>query len=352
MTKYRHILALLLVLAIAPTTFARARTIGPRLYPWQTPTCSAITGLDWFRYLDQLDPVRLVRGDHESFDVLPLAMQASAVPNMMYAVTTDGSILQSNDAGCTWRARTRVPELLLPYEPIGIVAKGIAPVYVWSGARLVRLTFGSVETFTLPQKLVALDVNPQSPHHLRAISAYGRAFESFDGGSTWTTVGDLSLRSIADAAFSPANFDHIVAAAYPGTMVSTDGGKTWMTSFSSRLQVHTLAFSPADANVVWAEAWNPTAMIAGIYRSTDGGKTFTVVRSAMGRQTFANSLAPHPFDSTRVAFTMRPASGVIAGVRLLGTDGIQTDVIYDNAEGAVWAPNGTLYYFVDVIIAR
>lgn len=348
----RAAVVLLSVLALASTAFARTRTIGPRLYPWQTPTCTAITGLDWFRYLDQLEPVRVVRGDHETFDVLPLAMNAGAIPNLMYAVTSDGSILQSNDAGCTWRARTRVPELLLAREPIRIVAKGIAPVYVWSGARLVRLTFGTVETVTLPEKLVALDVNPQSPYHLRAISAYGRAFESHDGGSSWTTVGDLSLRSIAHAAFSPANFDHIVAAAYPGTMVSTDGGKSWTTSFSSRLQIHTLAFSPADANVVWAEAWNPTAMISGIYRSTDGGQTFTVVRTAMGRQTFAHSLAPHPFDSTRVALTMRPASGLIPGVRLLGTNGILEDVVYENAERAVWAPNGTLYYLVDVVISR
>jgi len=341
----RSAVVLLSVLALAPAAFARTRTIGPRFYPWQTPTCSEITGLDWFRYVDQFEPVRVVgwnRRQNQDFSLVKVV--ASSVSNVMYAVSWDGTIHQSNDAGCSWRARVRVPEVLANKLEVGIVAKSIAPVYVWSGSRLVRLTFGTVETFALPENIIALDANPRNSHHLRAISRYGRAFESQDGGRTWSNVGNLGFTTVTDAKFSPANFDHVIVAAYPGTVISTDGGRSW-TAYASKLQVHAVAYSPADPNVVWVDAWNPNTRLGGIHRSEDGGRTFTLVRGA-GRQRYAlGALAAHPTDSTRVAL----AAGIT--LEVIGADGSHTEVFHDNVEEALWAPNGTLYYFAYVIVS-
>jgi photosystem II stability/assembly factor-like uncharacterized protein len=337
--------ALFLVLALAPVAAARSRAIGPRTYPWQTPTCSQITGLDWLRYVEKFEPVRVVGWKSRATNSYLIKVVASSMPNVMYAVTGDGTIHQSNDAGCSWRARVRVPEVLANKEEVGIVAKSIAPVYVWSGSRLVRLTFGTVETFALPENIIVLDANPQNSQHLRAVSRYGRTFESQDGGSTWNNVGNLGFTTVTDAKFSPANFDHIIVAAYPGTLISTDGGRSW-TAIASKLQVHAVAYSPADANVVWADAWNPNTRLGGIHRSEDGGRTFTLVRSAGGERYARGALAAHPTDSTRVALAVNITLEVI------GADGSRTEVFHDSVEEALWAPNGTLYYFVYVIVSR
>ena len=336
-------LVLFLVLSLAPMAIARTRSIGHRSGPWQTPRCATITGLDFIRYVEDNRVVgrRGVWEDPASF-VTALAAGSS---NVLYAVTLKGGIYQSNDAGCSWQERARVPEVLAQRFEVGIVAKGIAPVYVWTNSRLIRLTFGTVETLSMPENAVAVDTNPRDAYHLRAVSEFGRTFESFDGGDTWTKVGNPVFGSISDAAISPADFDHIVIAAYPGTLVSTDGGKTW-TSERAKLQVARLAFTRADPNVVWADAWDPSANQAGAYRSSDGGRTFTLVRKLEPRRLYvADRLLPDPLDSTKIAFTQN-------GVHVIGTDGSQAFWFFDGIGASAWAPNGTLYFAADVPVSR
>lgn len=338
---------LLITLAIAPAMLARTRAIGPRTSSWRAPNCASITGLDWFRFIDKSRSPGLVGPKQfEDQNVYPLAVAASAIPNVMYAALSNGAILQSNDAGCTWRERARVPEAFENQRTTGIEASAIAPVYAWSGDRLIRLTFGTVETLALPENIVEIEANPQHPTHLRAISAYGRAFESFDGGSNWQKVGDLTFNTIADAEFSPANFDHIVATVYPGTVISKDGGKTW-THQRQSLSIVDLAFAPSDPNVLWADAIDPNTNRHGVYRSTDEGRTFTRVVLTNQVRYARESLAAHPLDSTKVVVAQPHTP-----LRIISANGNQEPVESDGVQEALWSPIGTLYYFNHVIQSR
>ena len=101
-------------------------------------------------------------------------------------------------------------------------------------------------------------------------------YRSTDGGVTWnqrsTNFRDIfALRLIVD----PANRDRLFAAGYQGFFPpgrgglyrSTDGGITWTQSFAG-LNVRDVAIDPADSNRVYA------ATQLGLQVSNDGGVTF------------------------------------------------------------------------------
>ena len=94
-----------------------------------------------------------------------------------------------------------------------------------------------------------------------------------------------------------ANLDHIVAGtASSGALVSVDGGRTWSRSTIDGDNIFEVIVSPADSNVVWAQGIDFADENRHIYRSTDGGATFTTVVDAGNGVFMVNGslLAPHP----------------------------------------------------------
>jgi hypothetical protein len=328
-------LVLLSALCLVPDAFARTRSIGHRNnpIPWQAPACATL-GLPYLSFIDAAGQVHRTE-DYPKIDLQAVAIGAAA--NTMYALTSDGAIHESRDAGCTWSVRASVPEVLANQRTVNIATRHYARVYAYSETAMVRLTFGTVETIAFPERFVRLGVNPENMQHLRAIAAAGGVFESLDGGSTWTRVGNVRYGIVTAVAFNPTDFDHIIAST-GNTYQSRDGGRTWTRAGLPQAKVWHLEFSSADPNVIWADILEFPTRYGALWRSNDGGAMFqyqtgihTAVRAADGR------LAPHPTDASLLAVGKQ-------GVRLVKNNYIKETWFYDNVLEAVWSPAGTLYY--------
>lgn len=133
---------------------------------------------------------------------------------------------------------------------------------------------------------------PGNPNVYFAAAASGGVWKSVDGGLTWSAVFDeeptSSIGSIAIAPSDPnviyvgsgeANIRGNVAAG-DGIYKSLDGGKTWTHVWTQVGQIGTMAVHPSNPDVAFAAVFghafaaNPER---GVYRTRDGGKTWQQV---------------------------------------------------------------------------
>jgi photosystem II stability/assembly factor-like uncharacterized protein len=125
-----------------------------------------------------------------------------------------------------------------------------------------------------------------------AASASGGVWKSEDGGVEWKSIfddqDDSSIGSIAVAPSNPAvlyvgageaNIRGNVAAGH-GIYKSTDGGKTWTHALKLEGQIGTMVVDPKNPDIAFAavlgHAFGPNAE-RGVYRTKDGGRTWQQV---------------------------------------------------------------------------
>ncbi len=123
-------------------------------------------------------------------------------------------------------------------------------------------------------------------------------FKSTDGGKSWKSLGLEDTRQIGAVIVDPANPDIVLVAALGhafgpnanrGVFRSTDGGKTW-TKVLYR-DDHTgaidVTFDPHNSQIVYASLWQAVRQPwnfssggpgSGLYRSMDGGVTWTQLK--------------------------------------------------------------------------
>jgi photosystem II stability/assembly factor-like uncharacterized protein len=133
---------------------------------------------------------------------------------------------------------------------------------------------------------------PGDPLTYYAATASGGVWKSSDGGIHWKSVFDdqpvSSIGAIAIAA-SDTNVIYVASgeanirgnvAAGNGIYKSTDGGKTWKHVWVQEGQIGTIAVHPGNPDVCYAavlgHAFGPNPE-RGVYRTRDGGKTWQKV---------------------------------------------------------------------------
>jgi photosystem II stability/assembly factor-like uncharacterized protein len=124
-----------------------------------------------------------------------------------------------------------------------------------------------------------------------AAAATGGIWKSTNAGGSWTPVFDsVRTGSIGAVAVAPSNPDIVwvgtgeannMRSSSWGTGVykSTDGGKTWSSAMLPATQhIGRIVIDPRDPNVVYVAALGPlwtSGGERGIYKTVDGGKTWT-----------------------------------------------------------------------------
>lgn len=165
----------------------------------------------------------------------------------------------------------------------------------------------------------AIEVSPSDPDivyagtgssKIRSNVSIGRGmYKSTDAGRTWKFDGLRDVGQISAIRVNPTNPDVVFAAALGdpfapskerGVYRSSDGGKTWKNVlFCSELcGAADLELQPGNPNVVFASMWHAQrkpwtiisgAMEGGIYKSTDGGDTWNKLAGGLPNQLFGRS---------------------------------------------------------------
>ena len=120
-------------------------------------------------------------------------------------------------------------------------------------------------------------------------------YKSVDGGKTWNHMGLADSRQIAAVIVDPHDADTVLVAAFGhafgpnkerGVYRSTDGGRSWTKVLSHDEQTGAIdvSFDPNDPRIVYAALWQARRQPwnfssggpgSGLYRSSDGGLTWT-----------------------------------------------------------------------------
>src|SRR5690242_13759234 len=294
-------------------------------------------------------------------------------PTALYAGFDNGGLWRSTDYGANWTP-------LFDQQPTGSIgAIAVAPsdpnvIYVGSGAGIIRpdLATGNGmykstdagRTWThlgleQTQMIAMVDVDPTNPDRL-FVAALGHPygpnadrgiFRSTDGGKTFTKVlYKDDYTSGNDVRIDPSAPNTVYAALWQqqqafweggdfgggagGIFKSTDGGTTWtqLTDGLPAVLEANLAIAPSNPSVVYAmiASVNPNGGSGpvGFYKSTDGGAHWTLRTRPSGTLADSNHVAGTP-DS-------RPLARIGGGdLPTITVDPKNPDVVY-SASVVLW----------------
>ena len=203
-------------------------------------------------------------------------------PNEFYFGHVNGGVWKSIDAGRVW-------EPIFDSQPVASVgALAVAPsapdtIYVGSGESTLRDSVG-----------------------------YGNGvYKSTDAGKTWTHLGLDDTQHIGKIAIDPKNPNVVFVAAIGhlyapnadrGVFKSVDGGKSWRKVLFKNNDIGAVdvVIDPTSSRVVYACLWNtrrppwytyaPTnGPGGGIFKSTDGGTTWTQLTKGLPKEGIGRS---------------------------------------------------------------
>jgi len=185
------------------------------------------------------------------------------------------------------------PTLLNPATYNGLKFRSLGPA----------VTSGRISDFA---------VNPRNQAEYYVAVASGGVWKTVNAGTTYTPVFDAqSSYSIGCVSLDPSNPNVVWvgsgennnqrSVAYgDGVYKSEDGGKTWKNKgLKSSEHIANIVVDPGNPNTVYVAAYGPVWSDGGergVYKSTDGGETWTCVKS-VSDYTGCNNLIMDPRDS-------------------------------------------------------
>lgn len=139
----------------------------------------------------------------------------------------------------------------------------------------------------------------------------------------WFPMGPLNINGrVKSLAMHPTNSDILFAgAANGGVWKSTNGGDSWRPTwkFEGSLAIGAVACAPSNGNVIYAATgedtpgYGPSYGGIGVFRSTDGGSTWTQIATAAQVGSGCNKIVVHPTNSGKLWIASN--TGVHYGVR-------------------------------------
>jgi photosystem II stability/assembly factor-like uncharacterized protein len=213
-------------------------------------------------------------------------------PNVFYMAQVNGGVFRTDDFGRTWTAIFDNQ----PTASVGALAVAVSDpniIYVGSGEGL----------------------------HRPDLSVGNGLYKSTDAGKTWTHLGLRDGQQIAQIAVAPRDFNHLLVAVagHPygpneerGIFLATDGGKTFARTLSKDENTggNDVQIDPTNPQIVYASLWEAregpwengewNGSGGGIFKSSDGGKTWKQLTNGLPPAIVQAQLAIAPSDPKKL----------------------------------------------------
>lgn len=219
-------------------------------------------------------------------------------PNKMYAISARGGLFISSDAGANWTVApgtdfmpySRLASVCIDFTNDQIIYLGTGDHdYYYTGSGVWKSTDGG-NTFTqtsLNSKMIVDMIMDPTDHNVIVAITDGGIYKTYNGGTTWTAKTSTSIQFDDLKKKENATSRVLFAATNASELYrSLDFGETW-TQITSGIYIPSgftsgagcrIAVTPADSNVVYF-----AMVVKGgtIFKSTDGGTTFTVKKDVV-----------------------------------------------------------------------
>jgi photosystem II stability/assembly factor-like uncharacterized protein len=219
---------------------------------------------------------------------------------------------------------------------------------VYSSGTFSALAFRSIGPAVTSGRISDFAVNPNNHSEYYVASASGGVWKTTNRGVTYQPIFDgEGSYSIGCVVLDPNNSSTVWvgsgennnqrSVAYgDGVYKSTDGGQSWKNmGLKNSEHIAQIIVDPKDANIIYVAAYGPVWSEGGdrgVYKSTDGGATWTCVKS-VSAYTGCNDLVMDPRDN-RVLYAafhqrMRKVHTYIGG-------GPESAIYKSTDAGATW----------------
>jgi photosystem II stability/assembly factor-like uncharacterized protein len=255
-------------------------------------------------------------------------------PNVLFAGTVSAGVLRSDDGGRSWRAVSdglSKPEVWwLEQHPLtGQLWAGTSPAAIftsddggehWRECEQIQ-ALPRVPEWTFPNPphiphVKHISLRAEDPADILAAVEEGWLIRSRDGGTTWQNLTEGTEFDSHTAYFMPDNPRIIVSTSGSGVYRSEDGGATFSASdagLDRRYMAHLVvnAFKPRTvftaAAAVPPPGWSrPEGAGSAVYRSSDQGKSWARLTGGLPEDIVAapRAVAGDPQDAEAVCVGM------------------------------------------------
>jgi photosystem II stability/assembly factor-like uncharacterized protein len=293
--------------------------------------------------LAQRQATRIPIGDHAPWRfvgptniggrVVDLALDPTASPTTVYAAVSSGGIMKSTDGGMTWVPAWPSSNT----QAMGALARG-SDGTLWAGTGEANPSGGG-DTFL-----------------------GNGIYSSADGGRTWHLRGLPDSGAFGRIVVNPDNPNEVWAAAsgwlspissQRGLYHLTNGGKDWKLALApanATTGAIDVAVDPANPDIILASLWdrhrNNGAFFyggtgSGLYRSADGGKTWTrldnsdITGPVCSWDETRSGLNVSP-DLGRIGIAFAPSNPNRVYIQSAGTNGPDKGFYVSNDAGRTW----------------
>lgn len=249
----------LLIFSFAP--FARAQNTSPSADDNRPAEVRALERLEW----RNIGPANM-SGRVADVEGVP------GNPNIVYVGSASGGVWKTTNGGVTW-----------------------TPIFERQGTQ-------SIGDIALePNNPDVIWVGTGESNARNSVSFGDGVYKSTDGGKNWKHVGLRGTNTISRIIIHPTNPDIVYIAAVGrlwganedrGVFMTTDGGKTWTKTLyiDTNHGASDLEIDPQNPNILYAGMWlferkawthKSGSDKGGVFRSTDGGRTWNKVTNGL-----------------------------------------------------------------------